>query len=76
MSISNNILAAYRAGVSTVQEDKQVLDEIANNNSFSDLLDVMDEIDSIDGMDELRNEFNESGIFSDYNELELNYNIK
>jgi len=60
MSITNNILAAYRAGVSTVQEDKQVLDEMANNDRFSDLLEVMDEIDSIDGLDELRNEFNES----------------
>ena len=78
MSISNNILAAFRAGVSTVQEDKQVLDEIANNDSFSDLLDVMDEIDSIDGMDELRNEFNES--IDDMNELsefnDYNINIK
>ena len=45
MSITNNILAAYRAGVSTVQEDKQVLDEMANNDNFSDLLEVMDEID-------------------------------
>jgi len=71
MSITNNILAAYRAGVSTVQEDKQVLDEMANNDSFSDLLEVMDEIDSIDGLDELRNEFNESVDdiegFNDYN---------
>ena len=71
MSITNNILAAYRAGVSTVQEDKQVLDEMANNDSFSDLLEVMDEIDSIDGLDELRNEFNESienmDDYSDYN---------
>ena len=71
MSITNNILAAYRAGVSTVQEDKQVLDEIANNDSFSDLLEVMDEIDSIDGLDELRKEFNESvediEEFNDYN---------
>lgn len=71
MSITNNILAAYRAGVSTVQEDKQVLDEIANNNSFSDLLEVMDEIDSIDDLDELRNEFNETidnyQVFTDYN---------
>ena len=71
MSITNNILAAYRAGVSTVQEDKLVLDEMANNDNFSDLLEVMDEIDSIDGLDELRNEFNESidGIneFNDYN---------
>ena len=71
MSITNNILAAYRAGVSTVQEDKQVLDEMANNDSFSDLLEVLDEIDSIDGLDELRKEFSESvddiEEFNDYN---------
>jgi hypothetical protein len=56
----NNVLAAYRAGVSSVQEDKQVLDEIANNDNFADLLDIMDEVDAIDGMEELRNEFNEN----------------
>jgi len=73
MSITNNILAAYRAGVSTVQEDKQVLDEMANNDSFSDLLEVMDEIDSIDGLDELRNEFNESiENMDDYNDYNIN----
>ena len=60
MSITDNILAAYRAGVSTVQEDKQVLDEVAKDDNFSDLLDVMDEVDSIDGLDELRSEFDES----------------
>lgn len=71
MNITDNILAAYRAGVSTVQEDKQVLDEIANNNRFSDLFEVLDEIDSIDVLDELRKEFNESADdveeFNDYN---------
>lgn len=73
MSITNNILAAYRAGVSTVQEDKQVLDEMANNDNFSDLLEVMDEIDSIDGLDELRNEFNESiENMDDYNDYNIN----
>lgn len=73
MSITNNILAAYRAGVSTVQEDKQVLEEIANNDIFSDLLEVMDEIDSIDGLDELRNEFNDfEDYFCDYDEFESN----
>ena len=60
MNISNNTLAAFMAGVSTVQEDKLVLDEIANNDSFSELMDVMDEVDAIDGLDEIRNEFNES----------------
>lgn len=73
MSITNNILAAYRAGVSTVQEDKQVLDEMANNDCFSDLLEVMDEIDSIDGLDELRKEFNESvGDIEEFNDYNIN----
>ena len=78
MNISNNTLAAYMAGVSTVQEDKQVLDEIANNDSFSELLDIMDEVDAIDGLDEMRHEFNES--IDDMNELsefnDYNINIK
>ncbi len=69
--ISDNILAAFRAGVSSVEEDKLVLNEIANSDSFSDLLDLMDEIDAIDGLDELRKEFNESidnmNDFDDYN---------
>lgn len=73
MNISNNTLAAYLAGVSTVQEDKLVLDEIANNDSFSELMDVMDEVDAIDGMDELRNEFNETtDLFNEYKEITSN----
>jgi len=75
MKISDNTLAAYMAGVSTVQEDKQVLNEITNNQYFSDLLDVMEDIDAIDGMDELRSEFNES--MDKYNEFkEIDNNIK
>ena len=70
MKISDNTLAAFMAGVSTVQEDKNVLNEIANNQYFSDLLDVMEDIDAIDGMDELRNEFNEiENDFSKYSEF-------
>lgn len=73
MKISDNTLAAYMAGVSTVQEDKQVLNEIINNQYFSDLLDVMEDIDAIDGMDELRKEFNESAdLYNDYNEIDSN----
>lgn len=60
MSISDNILAAFVSGVSTKQEDKLVLNEISENEEFSDLLDVVDEIDAIDGIDELRNEFCEN----------------
>lgn len=75
MNISNNILAAYMAGVSTVQEDKWILNEMSNNKSFSELLDVLDDIDAIDGMDELRNEFNES--IDEYNDFkEIDNNIK
>lgn len=73
MKISDNTLAAYMAGVSTVQEDKQVLNEITNNQYFSDLLDVMEDIDAIDGMDELRKEFDEStDLYNDYKEIDSN----
>ena len=62
------------AGVSTVQEDKQVLEEISNNQYFSDLLDVMNNIDAIDGMDDLRNEFNDSiDEYNDFNEIDRHY---
>lgn len=71
MSISNNILAAFMAGVSSKQEDKQVLNEMVNNKGFSELLDVLDEVDSMDGLDNIQNEFNESidnmKEFNDYN---------
>ena len=68
MSISNNILAAFMAGVSTKQEDELVMKEFSDNEDFSDLLDVIDEIDAIDGIDELRNEFCE------YNDEEQEFN--
>lgn len=60
MSISNNTLAAFNAGVSTKQEDKLVLNELSDNDNFSELLDIFDEVDSIEGFDELRDEFNET----------------
>lgn len=73
MNISDNTLAAYMAGVSTVQEDKLVLKEISANKYFSELLEVMKDIDAIDGMDELRNEFNESvDTFNDFKEIDSN----
>lgn len=71
MSISNNILAAFVAGVSTKQEDELVIKEFSDNEDFSDLLDVLDGVDAIDGMKELRNEFCENidgwEEFKDYN---------
>lgn len=60
MKISDNTLAAYVAGTSSVHEDKLVLKEMGDDLSFSGLLDTLTEIDAIDGMDELRKEFNES----------------
>lgn len=75
MSISDNILAAFVSGVSTKQEDKLVLNEISENEEFSDLLDVIDEIDAIDGIDELRNEFCEN-IDGQENFKDYNINIK
>lgn len=69
--ITDNMLAAFVAGVSFPQEDKLVMNELVNNEEFSDLLNVIDEVDSIDCIDELRNEFNESTDeccnFKDYN---------
>lgn len=77
MSIDNNILSAYMAGVSTLQEDKEVLNEMCCDEEFADLLNVMDEVDAIDGMDELRNEFDEPVDNVDLNEFyDYNINIK
>ena len=73
MSISNNILAAFNAGVSTKQEDKLVLNELSDNDNFSELLDIFDEVDSIDGFDDLRNEFNENiDDWEDYRDYNIN----
>ena len=57
MSISNNILAAFVAGVSTKQEDELIMKEFSDNEDFPNLLDVLDDVDAVDGMNELKNEF-------------------
>lgn len=75
MNITNNILAAFKTGVSTKQEDKLVIKEMSENEYFSDLLDVLDSVDAIDGIDELRGEFNES-IEDMENFQDCNINIK
>lgn len=75
MSISNNILAAFVAGVSTKQEDELVMKEFSESEDFSDLLDVIGEIDAIDGIDELRNEFCEYND-EDQEFNDININIK
>ena len=75
MSISNNILAVFMAGVSTKQEDELVMKEFSESEDFSDLLDVIGEIDAIDGIDELRNEFCEYND-EDQEFNDININIK
>lgn len=70
MSITNNILAAYRAGISSKQEDKLILKEMSENDTFAEVLDILDEVDAIDEMDELRNEFNDS--IDNYNDFQIN----
>ena len=75
MSISNNTLASFLAGTSTVQEDEAIHKELSESKSFSELLDVLEEVDAIDGLDELRQEFNDTS--DNYNELtDYNINIK
>lgn len=72
--ITDNILAAFMSGTSTPQEDKLVMNELAKNDEFSDLLNVIDEVDSMDCINELRDEFND--ISDDYNFSDYNINIK
>lgn len=75
MSITNNLLAAFIQGVSSADEDRQIINEFAENDIFQDLLDIIDDIDSSEKIDALRNEFNESA--DDYREFnELNNDIK
>ena len=73
--ITDNMLAAFATGVSTLQEDKLVMNEMANSEEFADLLNMIDEIDSIDCIDELRNEFNDS-IDENFNFNDFKINIK
>ena len=73
--ITDNMLAAFVAGVSFPQEDKLVMNELVNNEEFSDLLNVIDEVDSMDCIDELRNEFNDS-IDENFNFKDFKINIK
>lgn len=60
MDINDNILSAFFAGNSTIDEDKLVLQEFSNNECFQDMFDIINEIDAMDNMDELRKEFNEN----------------
>lgn len=75
MNISNNTLAAFNAGVSTIKEDRQVLNEMTCDDLFFEMLDTLESIDALSELKEIRNEFNESvDDFSEFNEY--NSNIK
>jgi hypothetical protein len=60
MEISDNILAKFQQGLASPDEDLMVLNEIAENKEFCDMMDIFDEINSWDNIDELSHEFHES----------------
>lgn len=73
MDITDNMLSAFYAGESTVEEDRLILNNMISDGEFFDMIDIMDEIDSMDEIREMRSEFNESvDNTDDYQE----YNIK
>lgn len=73
MDINDNILSAFFAGNSTIEEDKLVLEEFSNNECFQDMFDIINEIDAMDNMDELRKEFNEtSDLLQEFKEHKIN----
>lgn len=73
MDINDNILSAFMAGNSTIDEDKLVLSEFSNNEYLQDIFDIINEIDAIDNIDEMRKEFNESSErLPDFREHKIN----
>ena len=71
MDITDNMLSAFYAGESTIDEDRLILDNMIADEEFSDMMDIMSEMDSMDEIMEMRNEFNESvdntDEYKDYN---------
>ena len=71
MDISDNMLSAFMCGVSTPDEDLQILNEMMSNEEFSDMMDVFHEVNDIDNLEEIKTEFNEDvdcmKDFKDYN---------
>lgn len=60
MDITDNMLSAFYAGESTIDEDRFILDNMIADEEFSDMMDIMSEMDSMDEIREMRNEFSES----------------
>lgn len=71
MDITDNMLSAFYAGESTIDEDRLILDNMIADKEFSDMMDIMSEMDSMDEIREMRNEFSESvdniDEYKDYN---------
>lgn len=73
MDITDNMLSAFYAGESTVEEDRLILNNMISDGEFFDMIDIMDEIDSMDEIREMRSEFNEYMDFNtNYNDYNMN----
>lgn len=73
MEITDNILSAFFAGKTTIDEDRLILDNMSESEEFSDMIDIMSDIDSMDEIKEMRHEFNEnSDRFQDLKDITLN----
>ena len=59
MSISDNMLSAFMCGVSTPDENLQILNEMISNEEFADMMDVFNEVNSLDDIDSLKFEFDD-----------------
>lgn len=73
MEITDNILSAYFAGKTTIDEDRLIIDSMSESEEFSDMIDIMSNIDSMDEIKEMRHEFNEnSDRFRDFEGYKIN----
>ncbi len=75
MEISDNALAAFYAGKSTKEEGHLILDKMAADENFSEMMDLMSDIDSLDEIEDIRREFDED-VDTGFKYNELNINIK
>lgn len=70
MNIPDNVLAAFQFGVTSQEEDLMVLNEMAQNAEFDEMMGLLEEINSIDDIDNLKFEFTDkSDIVSDIDKI-------
>ncbi len=70
MNIPDNVLAAFQIGVTSQEEDLMVLNEMAQNAEFDEMMGLLEEINSIDDIDNLKFEFTDkSDIVSDIDKI-------